>query len=137
MADYTLNRTGAEIDAIGATVMAISSLDSVPSRTYVDLCSMSLPAGTYVVIGEIYMEASEDFNVVGCISTESATTQISSGGHAQVCVRADMDGVSMSLTRIVTLSAQTTVYLVCRQSSTTAKTTGYAPRNMMRAVRIK
>lgn len=137
MADYTLNRTGAEIDAIGNSVMAQSSLTSVPSRTYIDLCSMTLPAGTYVVIGQIYMNAAENFNVVGSISTESATTQISSGGHAQVSVSADMDGVSISLTRIVVLSVQTTIYLVCRQSSTTAKATGYAPRNMMRAVRIR
>lgn len=137
MADYTLNRTGVEIDAIGNSVMAQSSLTSVPSRTYVDLCSMVLPAGTYVVIGQIYMTASENFNVVGSISTESATTQISSGGHAQVSVNAGMDGVSISLARIVVLSVQTTIYLVCRQSSLTAKETGYAPRNMMRAVRIR
>lgn len=137
MADYTLNRTGAEIDAIGNSVMAQSSLTSVPSKTYIDLCSMTLPVGTYVVIGQIYMTASENFNVVGSISTESATTQISSGGHAQVSVSANMDSVSISLTRIVVLSEQTTIYLVCRQSSTTAKATGYAPRNMMRAVRIR
>lgn len=138
MADYTLNRTGAEIDAIGGTTTATSSLDSVPSRTYVNLCSLELPAGTYVINAQVFMEAgTETYNVIGNISTESATEQIAYGGYMAMAINPSMSGAAMSITRILTINATTTVYLVCRQSSSAALSTVYAARNRMTAVRVR
>lgn len=121
--------------AVGTIKTAAGSVSSLPSGSNTNLVSLALTKGKWVVVGQTYWQAGGDFQNYGCISTSSATLQISTGGHQRAASTASSGDVSMSLTRIIEVtSASQTIYLVGYQNSGSAKSTVYAARNALFAI---
>lgn len=121
--------------AVGTIKTAAGSASSLPSGLNTNLVSLALTKGKWVVVGQTYWQAGGDFQNWSCISTASATLQISTGGHQRAASTASSGDVSMSLTRIIEVtSASQTIYLVGYQDSGSAKSTVYAARNALYAI---
>lgn len=135
MADYTLTKTGAEIDAIGNYETTSSSLTSFAPNTETDLCSLTLPAGVWVVNGYLrFTRGSEYFQASLAVSNASGSSQVGNAGYTQFPVTEECNIPAVGVTRIFSLSAQTTVYLVAWHNGTTDKTIN---ATHLQAVRIK
>lgn len=136
MADYTLNKTGAQIDAIGTIVSSSSTLNGIASSTYTNLCTITLPKGVWVITGQVRLNpGANNMKLDASISTASADIGVTSTGLVQIQVPASSGICSVSLTRISEFTASTTVYLVARQASgSTISITG--GQQILKAVRI-
>lgn len=140
MPDYTLTRTGAEIDAIGDILYATSSITSLPNNTYTDLCSLVLPKGKWIVFAQFRMSpGSVDAFVAASLSTTSGDIAVGTAGGLYQGVFAANQGLqTVGLARIVQVPADAgaTIYLVARQISGEAKTINGA-NQIMNAIRIR
>lgn len=140
MADVTLNRTGAQIDAIGDILYISSSIDTLPNNALTDLCSIDLPQGRWIVFGQVRINpGSNDATVVASLSTTSGDFAVgTAGGLYQGVAMANKGTHTVGLARIlnVTAAGGTTVYLVARQTSGAAVSIigGY---QIMNAIRIR
>lgn len=137
MADYTLTRTGADIDNIGQFITGDTSLSTISNGIATNLCSVTLTKGVWVITGTIRISTgNEAFRVSGSLTTLSGTIVTTGhGGYFQLPATTSMVGFGMNLTRIMNVTtSSTTVYLVCAQQGTSEKTV-YDGR--IGAVRIK
>lgn len=134
---YTLNRTGAQIDAIGDIVNASSSLTTISSDTATNMASITLPAGTWVIVGQLRIQGGSGFRISASISTSSAAHQPSAlGGYVQQAVTSDVAQFSTNIVRILSIATSQTAYLVCTQNSGSAKTV-YPDSCTIAATRLK
>ena len=122
------------LSPIGTTVFAAGTATSLPNGTNTNLASLTLQKGTWIVVGQAYWEGSSTTTNWACISTSSASLQISNGGYE----KAIATQIGMSLSRIITVSSTSqTIYLVGYQNSGLAVSMAGAPgRNNLTAVRI-
>lgn len=136
---YTLSKTGAQLDAIGEVVDASSTATSIADSTYVNLCSVSLTAGVWVVIGQVRINPGvNDVTLDVSLSNTSGDITIGTGGLSQQKYIGNSGIITVNVTRIAEVASGSTqtVYLVARQISGGAKEiTG--TRQIIRAVRIK
>lgn len=139
MADYTLNRTGAQIDAIGEIQYTSSEVTSLANNTMTDLCSLTLSTGRWIVFGQGRINpGSTDLKYDLSLSTTSGDIAVgTAGGLMQMNVKASAGICTASISRIVNVTAaSTTVYLVARQlSGETKSITSY--NQIMNAIRIR
>lgn len=135
---YTLSKTGAQIDAIGETILSTSTLTSLPNATYTDLCSVTLTKGVWILMGQVrFNPGTTDVTLDVSLSNTSGDIAIGIGGLSQQKYAGNAGVITVNVTRPaeVTGSTAQTVYLVARQTSGSAKEiTG--SRQLIRAVRI-
>lgn len=126
---------GNDVTPVGTTASAASSLTSVASGTNVNLCSMTLTKGTWIISAQTYWDGQANYVNEASISTASATLQNLDGGYTQFPSTTAATRVSANLSRILTVtSASQTVYLVAWHNAGSAKNTFAAARNCMHAV---
>lgn len=139
MADYTLSRTGAQIDAIGDIQYASSEITSLANNTFTDLCSLTLSTGRWIVFGQGRINpGSTDLKYDLSLSTTSGDIAVgTAGGLMQMNCKASAGLCTASVSRILNITAaSTTVYLVARQvSGETKSITSY--NQIMNAIRIR
>lgn len=123
------------LSPIGTIVSESGTLTSIPNNSNTDLCTLSLSRGKWIVVGQSYWEGGSNFSNWACISTASATKQISYGGFQQMGASSE---IAMSLTRVINVTGTSqTIYLVGYQNSGSAKGIAGAPmRNNLNAIRI-
>lgn len=138
MADYTLNRTGAQIDAIGDRLTAQSTITELPNRTVTPLCSITLPANSTWII-----TAQERWLTTGTSGTFSFESEISDdtsmkyvSGHVQT-LASSASNVCTSSSRLFYTSSGATIYLLGWQNSGTTLTANDAWQSRLDAIRIK
>ena len=139
MANYTLNRTGSQLDAIGDIQYTSSAVESLANNTMTNLCSLSLTQGRWIVFGQGRINpGSTDLKYDVSLSTTSGEIAVSTaGGLMQMNCKASAGTCTASVSRIVNVTAaSTTVYLVARQvSGETKSITSY--NQIMNAIRIR
>lgn len=138
MADYTLNRTGAQIDAVGDRLTAQSTITELPNRTITPLCSITLPANSTWII-----TAQARWLTTGTTGTFSFETEISDAtsmtyvsGHVQT-LASSASNVCTSASRVYFTSSGATIYLLGWQNSGATLTSNDAWQNRLDAIRIK
>lgn len=139
MADYTLNRTGAQIDSIGEIQYATSNVTSLANNTFADLCSLTLSTGRWIVFGQGRINpGTTDLKYDLSLSTTSGDIAIgTAGGLMQMNCKASAGICTASISRILNITgASTTVYLVARQVSGETKSIT-AANQIMNAIRIR
>ncbi len=135
MADYTLAKTGAQLDAIGEYQYIDTTATSVSANSETNLCTLTLSAGVWVVCGYWrFQRGGENFQASLGISSVSGSSQASSVGYTQFPVTSECNVPGVTVSRIVSVSASTPIYLVAWHNGTSAKTISAAN---MQAVRIK
>lgn len=123
--------SAADVDPIGTVVSDSESVSLASSNSATGIVSVSLPAGTWVIQGNVSFAANATGQRLVNISTTSGTVQTT---NDTVQVNASSGGGTYLHTGyIVEHSAMTTYYLNARQSSGSALTT----QGWLRAVRIK
>lgn len=112
-----------------------TDLSTVASGQNVDVTSMTLEPGIWIITGQVKISGG-DFNLQIGISGTSGDLQPSGGGNCAVrpTLSASVWTVIHS-SRIVYFAAQTTVYLVCWQDSGVARSINRYDTGM-RAVRV-
>lgn len=135
MDDYTLSRTGAQIDAIGELNYTATTVTTLAPNTETDLCSFTLSAGVWVVISYFrFARGSENYQASLGLSDVSGSSQTGSLGYTQFPVTEQCNIPAVGTTRVFNLSTSKTIYLVGWHNGTSAKNVFVA---QMQAVRIK
>lgn len=118
MADYTLNKTGAQIDAIGTVLTANSTVTTLPNATYVNLCSVTLTRGKWVLIGQVRFNPASSGMLDVSLSTTAGDIAIGTGGLDQRYITGGMGMQTVGVSSVLEISASSsTVYLVARQTT--------------------
>lgn len=121
---------------IGKMLQASNTVTSIANNTTIDICSITLTKGVWVVTGQFSCPGSGDFRLLVDISTASATYQTSSGGYINVPVTTAVTTMSVTPCRIINVTGSSqTVYLTANQNSGAAKTLT-AGRCLLQAVCI-
>lgn len=133
---YTLNRTGAQIDAIGDRLTAESAVTEIANRTITALCSITIPAySTWVINAQCYMPAGGDFTVEFEINDSTGMAYLN--GHSQHAVTSYLNNYVNSISRIYRAAeGSRTIYLLGWQNSGSAIEITFPARNRLTAVRI-
>ena len=137
MPDYTLNRTGADIDAIGGSLAASSSLSTIAPNTYVDLCKITLTPGTWIIAAQgRFQLPTANRSMILSLSTISGVSQPAGvGGFAQIQNGANGFN-SMNVVRMWSVTENTDMYLVGWQNGDTEANI-LSGQCYMRAIRIR
>lgn len=96
---------------------ATADVTTVPNSTVTKIAEITLPKGKWIVSACVrFTNTSGNFRAAAAISLSS--TGINYGyGFMQMSVTSDNTNPAMNVTRILNLSASTTIYLVAFQSS--------------------
>lgn len=121
---------------VGTVISASSSLTSIATGTYTNVCSMSLTKGTWVVAGQFQCTGSAAFRVITSIATSTGSGQPLEGGYAIGAATTSTVSFAQNVVRILTVTgASQTVYLIANQNSGSAKAMTEG-QSLMRAVCI-
>ena len=119
----------------GTVVTATSSLSSIASKTNTNLCSVNLTAGTWIVTGQGLWQGGASFSNKLSLSTSSANPTVTTGGFAQFASTGDTPYVAANVSRIITVTSTTTMYLVAYHTYSSSRSmTG--SQNLIQAIRI-
>lgn len=136
MADYTLNKTGAQIDAIGTVLTANSTVNTLPNATYVNLCSVTLTRGKWVLIGQVRLSPASSGMLDVSLSTTAGDIAIGIGGLDQRYITGGYGLQTVGVSSVLDISASSaTVYLVAKQT-TGAAVSITANRQFIKAVQV-
>ena len=124
---------------VGSTLSAaLSSSLTLTSGSTTDLCSITLTPGTWVVTAQYHcpVTTGDSFRIIAAISTLSSDYQLASGGYVNTpVINPPLAAIAGTLARIITVAANTPVYLTMNQNSGGNKTLT-ANRNRIAAVFI-
>lgn len=138
MADYTLSRTGIQIDAIGDRLTAQSTVTDMPNRTVTTLCSITLPANsTWIITAQarwLTTGATGMFSFEFEINDSTSMSYIS--GHDQTLASSGSN-VGTTLTRVYSTTSGATIYLLGWQNSGSTLSVNDPWQNRLDAIRIK
>lgn len=114
MDEYTLNRTGAEIDSLGTRLESDArAMTTIAPETHTDLCSLTLTKGTWVLTGQMRLQGQANYQAMLGISTNSGAEQPVGGGFGQLSSTPYMTSLSINVARTIVISSSSqTVYLV-------------------------
>ena len=119
----------------GTVVTATSSLSSIASKTNTNLCSVNLTAGTWIVTGQGLWQGGASFSNKLSLSTSSANPTVTTGGFVQFASTGDTPYVAANVSRIITVTSTTTMYLVAYHTYSSSRSmTG--SQNLIQAIRI-
>lgn len=123
------------VDNLGTFYNESGTVTSVPNNAETNICSVDLPAGTYVAFGYWrFTRGSGTYQASLALSTASGTSQASSVGYTQFPCTSECNVPAVTVGDIVVLNEPGTLYLVAWQNSGSAKTVTYSN---MQVVRIK
>lgn len=123
------------VDNLGTFYNATGTVTSVPNNTETDICSVDLPAGTYVAFGYWrFSRGSGTFQASLALSTASGTSQASSVGYTQFPCTSECNVPAVTVGDIVVLQNPGTLYLVAWQNSGSSKN---ITNSNIQVVRIK
>lgn len=127
----TLNGIGDTVDGANSAALTI------PTNTDVNLCQITVPAGTWVLTAQMRVSLpSANKFLVGSISNLSATEQPGGfGGFGQIS-NAIVGFHTINLTRIYTAAQSTNIYLVGWHNSG-SDASALVNQCVLRAVRIR
>lgn len=110
------------IDNLGTFYNEVGTVTSVPNNAETNICSVDLPAGTYVAFGYWrFPRGSGTFQASLALSTASGTSQASSVGYTQFPCTSECNVPSVTVGDIVVLNEPGTLYLVAWHNAGTAK----------------
>ena len=132
---YTLNKTGARLDQMGTRETAYAASNTtIPNTGWGSVASLTLPAGTWVFVGQVRWvktTSSENYMYLLNISTSSSSQsiqlgykQMMTGTGARVCDQ---------VTSVIVLNQETTVYLLAQVVGSAAESV-IASDTFLRAV---
>lgn len=106
---------GVDVTSIGTTATPVSTTTSVESGANVDVASINLAAGTWMVCAKVQFPS----NATGRRAIKLSTTSQESGNVVSTNVQTAVNGATMqmSTSRCFTLASAGTVYLVAWQNS--------------------
>lgn len=123
------------VDNLGTFYNESGTVTSVPNNAETNICSVDLPAGTYVAFGYWrFTRGSGTYQASLALSTASGTSQASSVGYTQFPCTSECNVPAVTVGDIVVLNEPGTLYLVAWQNSGSAKTVTYSN---IQVVRIK
>lgn len=123
------------IDNLGTFYNEVGTVTSVPNNTETNICSVDLPAGTYVAFGFWrFSRGSGTYQASLALSTVSGSSQASSVGYTQFPCTSECNVPAVTVGDIVVLQNPGTLYLVAWQNSGSGKT---ITNSNMQVVRIK
>lgn len=124
------------LSPIGDIVSAESSLTSITNNTLTELCQMTLPAGSWVITGQVRLNpGTANVHILAAISTTQSDFGTASGGLSQDYHTGNQGMITVGLTRVDKLTASTTYYLVAKQiAGQNISITGR--QQFMKAIRI-
>lgn len=123
------------IDNLGTFYNEVGTVTSVPNNTETNICSVDLPAGTYVAFGFWrFARGSSTYQASLALSTVSGSSQATSVGYTQFPCTTECNVPAVTVGDIVVLNEPGTLYLVAWQNSGAART---ITNCNMQVVRIK
>lgn len=133
--DGRLDTAETSLGSIGTYQYVDTTLTSVAVNTETNLCSLSLQPGVWVVCGYWrFARGGENMQASLGISSVSGSSQAGSVGYTQFPVTSECNVPAVTVSRIINLSAATTIYLVAWHGGTSAKTISAAN---LQATRVK
>lgn len=124
------------LSEIGQFVSDASTVNTLPNATYVNLCSVTLTRGKWVLSGQVRLNPSSSGTLDVSLSTTAGDITIGSGGLDQRYITGGVGMQTVGVSSVLDISASSaTVYLVARQT-TGADVSITASRQFIKAVRV-
>lgn len=137
MADYTLNKTGAQIDAIGDIVTNTGTLTNIADSTWTDLATVTLSKGVWVLVGQMRLTSDGiNFPCQVSIGTISGSYAVGTGGWAQFYSIQGLAQTAMTVSRIVNVTTSSQIFYLTGWQKSGATRALNSTGNILTAVRI-